>query len=151
MCSKCLKSHLILSLARDKFYQRRLYFRLRPLCSSLLTNMRNLWFLVHNERKCEQAHILPRSNIAWECCIQRMAIRSSNPVTGNRTENHFHLSCTKFFLAIIHKRYRLLLKRDQNSVSCKNAYLHIMSFITTKFHEILLSGFSGVVLTNWFE
>ena len=26
-----------------------------------------------------------------------------------------------------------------------------MSFITKKFHEILLSGFKGVVLTNWFR
>ena len=49
-------------------------------------------------------------------------------------------------------------KRDINcsskgstSISCKNAYLHIMSFITTKFHAILLSGFSGVVLTNCFS
>ena len=47
MCQKCLKSHLILSLAHDKFYQRRIYFRVRPLYSSLLTNMSYLWFLVH--------------------------------------------------------------------------------------------------------
>ena len=31
------------------------------------------------------------------------------------------------------------------------AYLHIMSFITKKFQEILLSDFRGVVLTNCFE
>ena len=40
---------------------------------------------------------------------------------------------------------------DQISISCKNEHLHIMSFITTKFHAILLSGFSGVVLTNCFS
>ena len=42
-------------------------------------------------------------------------------------------------------------QKDQISISCKNAYLHIMSVITTKFHAILLSGFSEVVLTNCFS
>ena len=37
-------------------------------------------------------------------------------------------------------------KLNQNS--CEYANLHIMSFITTKFHEILLSGFWGVALTR---
>ena len=32
-----------------------------------------------------------------------------------------------------------------------NVYLHNMSFITTKFHEIKLRGFRGVVLTNCFS
>ena len=41
--------------------------------------------------------------------------------------------------------------KGSTSISCKNAHLHIMSFITTKFHTILLSGFSGVVLTNCFS
>ena len=41
--------------------------------------------------------------------------------------------------------------KGSTSISCKNAYLHIMSFITTKFNAILLSGFSGVVLTNCFS
>ena len=53
----------------------------------------------------------------------------------------------KLILAKVQKGYKL----DQISISCKNAYLKIMSFITTKFHEILLSGFSGVVLMNCFE
>ena len=35
-----------------------------------------------------------------------------------------------------------------SSKGSTSIYLHIMSFITTKFHAILLSGFSGVVLTN---
>ena len=38
-------------------------------------------------------------------------------------------------------------QKDQISISCKNAYLHIMSFITIKFHANLLSGFRGVALT----
>ena len=42
-------------------------------------------------------------------------------------------------------------QKDQISISCKNAYQHIMSLITTKFHAILLSGFNGVVLTNCFS
>ena len=33
-------------------------------------------------------------------------------------------------------------------ISCGYAHLHIMSFITTKFQEILLSGFRGVALTR---
>ena len=36
------------------------------------------------------------------------------------------------------------------SVSCGYAHLHIMFFITTKFHKILLSSFRGVALTNCF-
>ena len=38
--------------------------------------------------------------------------------------------------------------KDQISIFCKNACLHIMAFIATKFHEILLSGFRGVALTR---
>ena len=49
------------------------------------------------------------------------------------------------------KGIKIAPKKDQISISCKNAYLHIMSFITTKFHEILLSGFRGVALTNCVE
>ena len=36
-------------------------------------------------------------------------------------------------------------------ISCGYAHLHIKSFINTKFHEILLSGFRGVSLTNCFR
>ena len=36
-------------------------------------------------------------------------------------------------------------------MSCGYAHLCIMSFITTKFQEILLSGFRGVALTNCFS
>ena len=39
-------------------------------------------------------------------------------------------------------------KKKWIKISCVYAHLHIMSFITTKFHEILLSGFRGVALTR---
>ena len=50
----------------------------------------------------------------------------------------------KIILAKVQKGYKLLFKKDQISISFKNAYLQNMSFITTKSHEILLSGFSEV-------
>ena len=37
--------------------------------------------------------------------------------------------------------------KGSNQHLCKNAYLHVMSFITTEFHAILLSDFRGVALT----
>ena len=39
-------------------------------------------------------------------------------------------------------------KKNWIKISCGYAHLHIMSFITTKFHEILLSSFTGVALTR---
>ena len=39
-------------------------------------------------------------------------------------------------------------KKKGFKISCGYAHLHIMSFITTQFHENLLSGFRGVALTN---
>ena len=39
-------------------------------------------------------------------------------------------------------------KKNGIKISCGYAHLHIMSFITTKFHEILLSGFRVVALTR---
>ena len=35
-----------------------------------------------------------------------------------------------------------------NQISCEYAHLHIMSFTTTKFYDIMLSGFRGVALTR---
>ena len=75
----------------------------------------------------------PRSNIAWECCIQWMAIPS---IRDSHSDKKGNIKCTS---------------KVSTSISCKNAHLHIMSFITTKFHTILLRGFSGVVLTNCFS
>ena len=45
----------------------------------------------------------------------------------------------------------LLPEKNWNKMSCGYAHLHIMSVITTKFQEILLSGFRGVALTNCFS
>ena len=42
-------------------------------------------------------------------------------------------------------------KKNGIKISCGYAHLHIMPFITTKFQEILLSGFRGVALTNCVE
>ena len=44
------------------------------------------------------------------------------------------------------KGYKLLLKKIKSAFPVK-----IMSFITTKFQEILLSGFRGVALANCFS
>ena len=41
-------------------------------------------------------------------------------------------------------------KKNGIKMSCGYAHLHIMSFINTKFQEILLSAFRGVALTNCF-
>ena len=70
---------------------------------------------------------------------------------GQSDGKPFSSELQKIILAKVQKGYKLLLKKDQISISCKNAYLQIMSLRTTKFHEILKSGFSGVVLTNCFE
>ena len=88
----------------------------------VLRKWKKEWASTHN----------PRSNIAWECCIQW---QFQALVTGNPTK----------------KRIKIAPQKDQISIFCKNAYLHIMSFISTKFHEIRLSGFSRVVLTNCFS
>ena len=87
-----------------------------------------------NPYKLNESSHTPRSNIAWECCIQWMA----NPsISDGQLERGY--TC-------------IAPHKDQISISCKNAYLHIIHnytlFITTKFHAILLSGVSGVVLTN---
>ena len=60
------------------------------------------------------------------------------------------VALTKCFRSIFYFGQIPIRKLNQNS--CGYAYQHIMSFITTKFLEILLSGFRGVVLTrkqNW--
>ena len=42
-------------------------------------------------------------------------------------------------------------KKIESKFSYEYTHLHIISFITTKFHEILLSGFRGVALTYSFS
>ena len=46
------------------------------------------------------------------------------------------------------QKWRNSEKKKGIKISCGYAHLHIMSFITTKFQEILLSGFRGVALTR---
>ena len=54
-----------------------------------------------------------------------------------------------FILAKFLSSKRALLREKSGiKMSCGYAHLHIMSFITTNFHEILLSGFRGVALTR---
>ena len=48
----------------------------------------------------------------------------------------------------ISKFKKRVIQRKKNEISCKYAYLHTMSFITTKFQEILLRSFRGVALTK---
>ena len=54
------------------------------------------------------------------------------------------------FLDTRHISSKRALLREKSGIKISYGYehLHIMSFITTKFQEILLSGFRGVVLTR---
>ena len=87
-----------------------------------------------NEGKSEQAHIPHAPTLLENAVYNEKQFQAL--VTGNRTKKGIWV---------------IVPQKDQISISCKNAYLHIMSFITTKFHAILLSGFSEVVLTNCFS
>ena len=55
-----------------------------------------------------------------------------------------------FHFGQISKFKKGLFRRKKNwiKISCGHAHLHIMSFITTTFHEILSSSFRGVALTR---
>ena len=58
-----------------------------------------------------------------------------------------HLILAKFACS----KGALLAKKDESEFPANlHIDLHIMYFITTKFHEILFSGFRGVALTNCF-
>ena len=74
-----------------------------------------------NERKSEQAHTPHAPTLLENAVYNEWQFQAL--VTGNRTK----------------KGIQIAPQKDQISFSCKNAYLHIMSFITTKFHAILLS------------
>ena len=52
------------------------------------------------------------------------------------------------FGQILSSKRAQLWEKNWIKISCKYAHLHIMSFITTKFHKILLSSFRGVALTR---
>ena len=105
----------------------------------------------NNERKSEQAHIPQAPTLLENDVYNEWQFQAL--VMGNRTEKQFHLSCTKLFWPNFKRDINCSLKGSNNwiKISCGYAHLHIMSLITTKFHELLLSGFRGVVLTNCFE
>ena len=59
------------------------------------------------------------------------------------------VSLTTALSSIFHFGQNSKFKKEQYiRISCGYALLHITSFITTKFQEILLSGFRGVALTR---
>ena len=49
------------------------------------------------------------------------------------------------------QKERYTEKKNWIKISCGYAYVHIMSFITTEFQEILSSSFRGVAMTNCFS
>ena len=57
----------------------------------------------------------------------------------------------KIILAKVQKGYKLLFKKIKSAFPVKMHIYTLCPSTTTKFHEILLSDFSGVVLTNCFE
>ena len=102
----------------------------------------SLSLLKKNERKSEQAHI-PHAPTLLENAVYNecMAIPSISDGQSDRKPVSFELH--RIILAKVQKGYKLLLKKTISAFP-----VNIMSFITTKFHEILLSSFSGVALTN---
>ena len=82
----------------------------RPVTFIFLVSLQNIFSdsYMYNERKSEQAHIPPRSNIALECCIQWMAIPSisEGQSNGNPVSNDLH----KIIVAKGQKGYKLFLE-----------------------------------------
>ena len=70
----------------------------------------------------------------------------SGVVLTNCFSSIFHFCQTSKF-----KKGHCSQKKNWIKMSCGYAHLNIMSFITTKYQEILLSGFRGVGLTNCFS
>ena len=65
--------------------------------------------------------------------MQRVAIPRISDGQSDRKPISSELH--KIILAKVQKGYKLLLEKDQIRVFCKNAYLLILSFITTKFSQ----------------
>ena len=108
--------------------------RLRDLqCSAIETDWQKLTSVISSnyskniwKKELTSLHT-PRSKIAWECCIQRMAIPSISDGQSDRKLVSSELY--KIILAKVQKGYKLLLKKDQISISCKNAYLQITGYV----------------------
>ena len=68
----------------------------------------------------------------------------------------FQRSCTdktvsvvQFIMArFLSSNRDIIPRKNLFKISCEHENIHCMFFITTKFHEILLSGFRGVALTR---
>ena len=94
-------------------------------------------------------------NFLWICTSTHYLLHNYK-VSGNSVE-WFQRSWSEknCFYSIFHfgqmskfKKRLIPRKRKCIKISCKYTDLHIISFISTKFHGILLSGFRGVALTN---
>ena len=72
-----------------------------------------------------------------------MKLRLGTVLSSRPIYNFGHIS--KF------KKRHYSQKKNWIRISCGYAHLHIKSFITTKFQEILLSGFRGDLLTTCFS
>ena len=90
-------------------------------------------------------------NFLWICTSSYYVLHYCK-VSWNSVER-FQRSCAEKF--IFHfaqiskfKKGVALSKKNRIKISCGYAHWHIMSFITTKINEILLSGFRGVALTR---
>ena len=83
------------------------------------------------------------SNFLWICTSTHYVLHYYK-VSGNFVEL-FQMGCAnKKISSIFHFGQISKFKKGvtpRKKISCGYAHLHIMSFITTKFHEIMLSGF----------
>ena len=142
------------------------------LCPSLLQNFRKFCWAVSVELcwptvsvvsfifvkfRSSKRGIAPRKKFESKCSVD-MHIHTLCPsllkVSRNSVEWFQRICANKknssiFQFGQISKfKKGVTLKKNGIKISYGYAQLHIMSFITTKFHEILLSGFRGVALTR---
>ena len=87
------------------------------------------WFVLHNYKVLQ-------NSVEW---LQRSWDDKFSVVS---------LILAKFKLKNVSSKRELFREQKGIKISCGYAYLNIMSFITTMFLEILLSGFRGVALTR---
>ena len=96
-------------------------------------------------------------NFLWICTSTHYVLHNYK-VSWNSVE-WLQRSCPdilfQLYLAFLPNFY---VQKERNSerknwikITCGYAHLHIMSFITTTFQEILLRSFRGVALTNCFS
>ena len=102
-------------------------------------------------RKNNESEFRPNIQI----CTSTHHVLQNYKVSLNSVKQ-FKRSCTvKLFQYYISFWQNFQVQNRYNSqeknwirILCIYAHLHIMYFITTKFHQILLSGFKGVSMTN---